>query len=163
MKPGTPAHKHAQVQWPLSLYRMLEEMEGTPGCEPPHSPHQLLLPVQPSPTLGFGATGCQGPPFVITTLGRVGSSPQSCWTCGSLLPSSPKHMGKCDPQMCHSRAQGYEPGSCELPMLPPGPCGGALCPHARHKGVPIVGEPIPSSAVRMGQQGDPVTCRAGMH
>lgn len=27
-KSGTPAHKHAQVQWPLSLCSMLEEKPG---------------------------------------------------------------------------------------------------------------------------------------
>lgn len=47
---------------------------GHLAVTPPHSPHQLVLPVQSSPSLGFGATHCQGPPSVITAHGRDESS-----------------------------------------------------------------------------------------
>lgn len=166
-KPGTPDPKHAHVQWPLSLCDMLEEMEGTPGCDPTTQSPLAALACAAQPYLGFWgyklprATFCNH-----SSLQRwLFASPQSCpVTCGSLLPSSPKHMENCAPQVCHSSAQGYETGSRELtfhlPMLPAGCCGGALSPCARHKGVPTVGELIPSSSVN---RGDSVTCRAGMH
>lgn len=73
-KPGTPDPRHAQAQWPLSLCEALEEMEGTPGCDPAMQSPLAVLSCAAQPYHGFGATGCQGPPSVITTQGRGVSS-----------------------------------------------------------------------------------------